>query len=173
MRLGVIIRVIHVPGKRMIKVGVDGVSRGDLNAGVMAGANMLSFVLLLHLSAVDRSEGLLTWLLSWTGDNTIVLGESDWPRPHTNRGTYVGAPASAAAGAVLEWLGKSIRQRLTSVYAVVIPRLFTSTWQKQLGKTADLFLTIPLVVSRLANGQPRATCTRDLTPFVQTSPVAF
>jgi hypothetical protein len=43
MRLGIIIRVIHVSGKRMIQVGVDGVSRGDLNAGVMAGANMLSF----------------------------------------------------------------------------------------------------------------------------------
>jgi hypothetical protein len=46
----------------MIKVGVDGVSRGDLNAGVMAGANMLSFVP-LHLSAVDCLEGLLPWLL--------------------------------------------------------------------------------------------------------------
>jgi hypothetical protein len=60
--LGIIIRVIHVSGKRMIKVGVDGVSRGDLNAGVMAGANMLSFVP-LHLSAVDCLEGLLPWLL--------------------------------------------------------------------------------------------------------------
>ena len=50
----------------MIKVGVNGVSLGDLNAGVMAGANMLSFVP-LHLSAVDCLEGLLPcWLLSWT-----------------------------------------------------------------------------------------------------------
>jgi hypothetical protein len=40
MRLGIIIRVIPVSGKIMIRVGVDGVSRGDLNAGVMAGANM-------------------------------------------------------------------------------------------------------------------------------------
>jgi hypothetical protein len=55
MRLGIIIRVIHVSGKRIIQVSVDGVSRGDLNAGVMAGANTLSFVP-LHLSAVDRSE---------------------------------------------------------------------------------------------------------------------
>jgi hypothetical protein len=144
MRLGIIIRVIHVSGKRMIQVGVDGVSRGDLNnAGVMAGVNMLSFVP-LHLSAFDRSEELLSWLLSWTGNNTVVLGESDWPRPHANRGTYVWAPAPAAAGAALEWLGESIHKRPTSVHVVVIPRLFTSTWRKQLGEKADCLLTIPL-----------------------------
>jgi len=62
MRLGV---------KEMIRVGVDGVSRGgNLNAGVMAGAHMLLFVP-LHLSAFDRSEGLLSWLLSWLGENTL------------------------------------------------------------------------------------------------------
>ena len=143
MRLGIIIRAIDVSGKRMIQVGVDGVSRGDLNAGVLAGANMPSFVP-LHLSAVDRSEELLSWLLSWTGNNTVVLGKSDWPRPHSNCGTYVWAAAPAAAGAALEWLGESIHKRPTSVHVVVIPRLFTLTWRKQLGKTADCLLTIPL-----------------------------
>jgi hypothetical protein len=87
MRLGIIlIRVIHVSGKRMITVGVDGVSRGDLNAGVMAGANML-LIVPLDLSTVEPSEELLSWLLSWTGENTVVLGEPDWTRPrHANSG---------------------------------------------------------------------------------------
>jgi len=119
------------------------VSGGDLNAGVMAGANMLYFVP-LHFSAVDRSEELLHWLLSWTGVDTAVLEESDWPRPHANRGTYVWTPAPAAAGSVLEWLRESIHKRPTSVHVVVIPRLFTLSWQKQLGKTADIWFTIPL-----------------------------
>jgi hypothetical protein len=90
MRLGIIIGVVHVLGKTMIRVGVDGVSRGDLNANVLAGAYMLSFVP-LHLSALERSEGLLPWSLSWTGENTFVLGEADWPRPHMNGGTYLWA----------------------------------------------------------------------------------
>jgi len=77
-------------------------------------------------------------------DDTAVLEESDWRRPHVNSGTYVWAPAPAAAGSALEWLGESIHKRLTSVHVVVIPRLFTSSWRKQLGKTADIWLTIPL-----------------------------
>ena len=143
MKLSIIIWVIHVFGKRMIRVGVDGVSRGSLNAGVMAGANMLSFVP-LHLSAFERSEALLPWLLSWSGESTVVLGESDWSRPHMNGGTYVWAPAPAAAGAALELLGESIHKRPTSVHVVLIPRLFTSSWREQLGKTSDILLTIPL-----------------------------
>jgi hypothetical protein len=108
----------------MIRVGVDGVSRGDLNAGIMAGASMLS-LRPLHLSARERSEGLLLWLLSWLGDNTVVPSESDSPRPHTNGGTYLWAPAPNAA-----WLGESIQKRPTSVHVVVIPCLFTSSWRK-------------------------------------------
>ena len=53
MELGVRIMVVHVSGKRMILTGIDGVSRGDMNAGVMAGADMLSFVP-LNLSAMHR-----------------------------------------------------------------------------------------------------------------------
>lgn len=44
MRYGMVIHVIHVSGKRMIAQGTDGVSRGFLMEGVMAGDDMLSFV---------------------------------------------------------------------------------------------------------------------------------
>jgi len=37
-----VIHVIHVSGKRMIAQGTDGVSRGFLMEGVMAGDDMLS-----------------------------------------------------------------------------------------------------------------------------------
>ena len=55
---------IHVAGTRMISQGTDGLSRGDLREGVMRGAGMLSFVP-LHLSAVERSESLKSWVTSW------------------------------------------------------------------------------------------------------------
>jgi len=149
----------------MIKVGVNGVSLGDLNAGVMAGANMLSFVP-LHLSAVDCLDGLLRWLLRWTGDNTVVLGESDWPRPHTNCWTYVcsigvaqGVHSPQAAG-------------LSS--CCCDPAFVHFVLAEAVGENGIHVAEDPSWLSCLANGQPRASCTRDLTPpLVQTSPVAF
>jgi len=64
------------------------VSRGDMNAGVMAGADMLSYVP-LHLSSLQRSPSLRGWLKEWIGDGGLFLEASDWPRKHLNHGTYV------------------------------------------------------------------------------------
>ena len=38
------IHIVHISGKRMIAQGRDGCSRGSLMEGVIAGADMLSFV---------------------------------------------------------------------------------------------------------------------------------
>ena len=57
MQTGCRIYLVHVAGTRMIAQGSDGLSRGDQNAGVMAGRDMLSFVP-LNLSAFDRSSNL-------------------------------------------------------------------------------------------------------------------
>jgi hypothetical protein len=53
MQAGWKLHVIHVAGTRTIRQGSDGLSRGDLLTGVMAGQSMLSFVP-LHLSATER-----------------------------------------------------------------------------------------------------------------------
>jgi hypothetical protein len=53
------VHLIHVAGTRMIWQGSDALSRGDENAGIMAGEDMLSFVP-LHKQAIDRSENLLS-----------------------------------------------------------------------------------------------------------------
>jgi hypothetical protein len=58
------IHLIHVSGTRMISSGVDGLSRGDHNAGVMAGESMLSFVPLSQ-NAAERSAAVLPWVRSW------------------------------------------------------------------------------------------------------------
>ena len=143
MELGVRIMVVHVLGKRMILTGIDGVSRGGMNAGVMAGADMLSYVP-LHLSLLQRSLSLRGWLKEWIGDGGLFLEASDWPRKHLNHGTYVWSPPPAAAPAALDGLGESIHKRPTSVHVVVVPRLLTALWRKQLGKLTDVMLTVPL-----------------------------
>ena len=143
MELGVRIMVVHVSGKRMILIGIDGVSRGNMNAGVMAGADMLSYVP-LHLSSLQRSPSLRGWLEEWIGDGGLFLEAADWLQKHFNHGTYVWSPPPAAAPAALEWLGGSIRKRPTSVHVIVIPRLLTALWRKQMGKLSDVMLTVPM-----------------------------
>jgi len=57
---GLRLHLIHVAGSRMQAQGTDGLSRGDLNAGVMRGKSMLSFAP-LHSSPLDRTGGILPW----------------------------------------------------------------------------------------------------------------
>jgi hypothetical protein len=59
------LHVIHVSGQRMIAQGTGGLSRGDLDMGVMEGTAMLSFIP-LHLGALDRSPGVQSWCSDYT-----------------------------------------------------------------------------------------------------------
>ncbi len=137
--------LIHVAGTRMIAQGTDGLSRGDQNAGVMMGVDMLDYIL-LHRTAVERSPSVETWVHSWAGPsetNTYqCLSENEWPLAHPSRGTYVWYPAPAAAPAAVEWLACSIHKRVTSIHIMIVPRLMTAWWFKILNKTADLIFKI-------------------------------
>ena len=62
----------HVSGERMKAQGSDGLSRGNLNVGVMAGIAMLDFVP-THLNAFERSPPLLPWIQTWTGKDVLEL----------------------------------------------------------------------------------------------------
>jgi hypothetical protein len=142
------IHLIHVAGSRMISTGVDGLSRGDHNAGVMAGDSMMSFVPLAQ-NAAERSAALLPWVKSWASpkDKTKevkVLSPTEWCDPHPNEGTYVWVPPPAAAAAAIDWLSQSIHKRPQSVHIVLVPRLMTAMWRKKLSKTSDLLFTVPL-----------------------------
>jgi hypothetical protein len=142
------IHLIHVAGTRMIWSGIDGLSRGDHNAGVMTGESMLSFVP-LSKSASERSKNLLSWVHSWAGDaggrqKVSVLSPTDWCGAHPEGNTYVWLPPPAAAEAAFEWLGQSIHKRPNSTHLVLVPRLMTACWRKKLSKTSDLLFTIPV-----------------------------
>lgn len=134
--------IVHVSGKRMIECGVDAISRGSKNTGIMAGASIHSFIP-LHESALDRSKTLLDWILDWGGSDVESFTPSHWPIVHRDGGSYLWSPPPAAADAALEWLGESIHKRSSSIHIVVVPRLMTSRWRKTLGKICDLELTIP------------------------------
>ena len=69
---GVIHRYVHVSGKRMIAAQIDGLSRGDLEGGVMAGHSMLDY-LPLHRGAMELAPGPRSFHGSNRGWKTIGL----------------------------------------------------------------------------------------------------
>jgi len=161
------INFIHVAGSRMIAQGTDGLSRGDLGEGVMKGSSMLSFVP-LHLTATHRSVQLLTWAKSWieptlrNNEKLEVLSEEDWFwRAHdivgggTNAdgiwipkfkaGIFLWLPPPAAGQFAVEELRAARNKRTQSLHIVLIPRLFTPLWKRQLSRVSDLYFELPFV----------------------------
>jgi hypothetical protein len=78
--------VSHVSGKRMIKEGTNGVSRGQLREGVTAGESMLSFIPSKE-DPLDRAPRFKSWIKSWTGELAEFLSREGWfERGHDNPG---------------------------------------------------------------------------------------
>ena len=164
MTAGAKIHLCHVSGTRMIAQGADGLSRGNLNVGVMAGKSMLNFVP-LHLDALTRSPNLKLWIEDWMGGdkrNIEWLKPNDWfdrghdllpgsrernvdgwDLPSVQPGIFVWSPAPAACLAAVEELRKARHKRVASHHLFVVPRLMQPEWRKQLSKAADLVITLP------------------------------
>jgi hypothetical protein len=162
MKNGVMVHLCHVSGERMKAQGSDGLSRGNLNVGVMAGRSMLDFVP-THLNAFERSSTLLPWIKTWTGSDKLeLLGPQEWftrghdiqshkweinvdglKMPTVKSGFFVWSPAPAAAETAVEELRRARHKRQRSHHLVIIPRLMQPYWRKQLYKAADVVITLP------------------------------
>jgi hypothetical protein len=185
-KFGVLVTVSHVSGKRMIAQGVDGLSRGLLNEGVMAGESFLSFVP-FHLSAVDRSSEVCDWVKSWAGEEVLLLEPEDWFErghdlvggkvredgfwvPEFRRGCYLWAPPPAAANVALEELQVARLKRQDFFHILIVPRLMTPEWLKQLHKVSDIVFTLPLGSSAWSH-EMYEPCLVGLTfPFLSITP---
>jgi len=151
--------VSHVSGKRMQRQGTDGISRGHLREGISLGECMLSFCP-WGQSAIERHPQLKDWLASTFGSAFEFLQPRDWYgrghdhdggfRDHKNfyrlkirAGHFFWIPPPAAADACIEEIRKARLKRRNSSHIVLIPRLATPLWLKQLNKAADMVLSIP------------------------------
>ena len=141
------IHMVHVAGTRMIWQGTDGLSRGDRNAGVMAGESMLSFIP-LHKNAMERSSRVLTWITEWASEDESrplkVLHHNDWPKNLITESTYVWAPPPAAADVAAEFMAQTIHKRHTSTHIFICPRLMTARWMRFIIKASDVVFVIPV-----------------------------
>ena len=99
MTHGLHVNMVWIAGTRMIAHGTDGLSRGDLTSGVMAGDSFLSHIPLDH-EAFARSMTLLEWLENalprkwkWlkTGEDWFIQSFDD------SLGRYVWNPPPALA----------------------------------------------------------------------------
>jgi len=162
MKLGVRIWVVHVSGSRMIMTGIDGVSRGDMDAGVMAGADMLSFIP-LNLSAMHQSSKLTNWLQSWICDGANFLEPWD-----------VCVVASSSSGSGSFGVAGQISSQASNVCACDSdPAVTHSFVEKTVGKNYGLDVDSSSGLSCLASRQPGTVDSRDLTSFIEIFPLAF
>jgi hypothetical protein len=155
------LHVIHIPGTRMIKLGVDGLSRGNMGEGVMKDPDIFLKDVLLNLGLHERSPEMVQWFCNVFGiKSSDVLEPADWFEkgrnvvgwerkgsspwyPKIKPSTYLWTPAPAAAQYAVEQLRKARHRRQALLHILVIPRLFTSLWRKQLYKLADIVFEIP------------------------------
>jgi hypothetical protein len=179
--------VVHISGKRMIFQGSDAVSRGQLGEGVTAGADMLSFIS-LDKSAIERSPTLLEgWIKSWAGTGTEFLESEGWFErghdligggvdecgywaPRHKSGTFVWFPPPAAAAVAIEELRKARIKRQDSLHIVVIPRLLTPEWLRQLFKVSDIVFFIPPSTSFWPGAMLEPLVVALIFPFARSAP---
>jgi hypothetical protein len=134
------IHVVWIAGTRMIAQGTDGLSRGDLTSGVMAGDSFLSHIP-LSLGAFARSEPLRKWLedalpRNW---NWLDTGADWFDKPFNDpKGRYVWNPPPALADVALEQLCEAKHVHPLSSHVFVCPVLLTGRWRRQCLKAADV-----------------------------------
>ena len=190
LRIGIKIHVFHVAGTRMIAQGTDGVSRGYLGHGVMAGETMSAFIP-LHLGAGQRGKPsvLMSWIREWAGAEAIVLNEMGWyqqghdiegwergedgrSRPKIADGprTYIWAPAPMAAEVALGELRKARIKRQSSAHIFVCPRLCCNQWLRHLFKAADFVFEVPVGSSFWGSDMHEPLLIGVLFPFIRVEP---
>jgi hypothetical protein len=137
------IHLIWVAGTRMIEQDTDGLYRGDLSNGVMAGDSML-FHVPLNTGAFSRSPALRDWRLKCPGPAWEVLTAESWFNRGHQVGSFVWVPSSAVADPALEQLCEARHTHPGNAHMFVYPALMTARWRKQLRKVSDVMFQVPV-----------------------------
>ena len=125
----------HVSGKRMIKMGFDGLSRGDFDSGIMLGRDIRTLVP-LGVSAFDFEDNRIeVWLRSWMGiDFEPPLPVNEWFALGHQPGIHIWAPPPAGALSIaLEELAQSKMKRPFEVLHVFVcpGLLYFEEWRRR------------------------------------------
>jgi hypothetical protein len=70
------IKLIHVAGTRLIEIGINGLSRGEVDMAKIANPSNLHVP--LHLSPLERCSALEEWIGLWTNEGQTFCAPMDW-----------------------------------------------------------------------------------------------
>jgi len=122
----------------------DGLSQGHIDAGVLGGNHMLSYIP-IHLSAVARSPNVHAWVDSWSGPETFSrLQAYNWFNKGHQAGHWLRCPPPTAANVALEQLATAVHKRPYTHHIVLILRLMMASWRTFLGKLCNLVFMVSL-----------------------------
>ena len=138
----VFLHCFHISGERMIKTGIDGLSRGDRDSGVTLGHDLRAFIP-LEVSAFDHPDNdLKTWCKVWMGaDFSDPLQPRDWFVKGQLPGVHIWAPPPGAALIALKEVARSRHKRPKHVtHVIMIPRLlYQEEWRSRFEKEVDIW----------------------------------
>lgn len=142
---GVFIKCFHISGERMKATGIDGASRGDMDAGIALGYDVRPY-LPLDLSAFDYPDNSLeSWCKSWMGvDYRPPLSTMEWFAPGKRPGVQLWAPCAALALTAMKQLSlvRLVRPYDTT-HVVLIPRLlYQEEWRRRFEKEMDIWFIL-------------------------------
>ena len=162
----VFVRVVWVAGTRMIEQGTDGLSRGDLMTGVMAGGDMLMYVP-LNKTAEERQSALADWLKSCAPSFPWkVLDTKDWFDRAFEDDDFIWMPPPAIADVAVDQLCEARHIRTRTGHIFVCPALMTNRWRKKLGKVADCVFTVPVGCSLWSESQHEPLIVAFVCPYL-------
>lgn len=162
MRADLKLFLVHVAGTRMIAQGTDGLSRGMMCEGVMAGKDMLDYVDLAR-SAFDRRPEIADFIRKWVGIKSLKpLAAEEWytlghgvvggyrdrhdiwiPSHAPNGQVYWWDPPPVVADVALEEALKARHKRTDATHIFTIPRLFAPAWLRLFHKMSDFVVKLP------------------------------
>jgi hypothetical protein len=141
----VYINCFHISGDRMIASGVDGLSRGNYDAGISLGFDLRQFMP-LNISAWEIAGDVLAqWCRDWMGeDYSPLLSPEGWFDLGHWPGVHLWTPPPAAALIALKELSRAKHKRPSEVSNVVmIPRLlWDEEWCSRFEKEMDFWFIL-------------------------------
>ncbi|KAL7564156.1 hypothetical protein ACA910_021131 [Epithemia clementina (nom. ined.)] len=170
----IFVHVIWVAGTRMIAQGTDGLSRGDLMHGVLAGVNMLQYVS-LNLTSEERQPGLSDFFISLARDSFtfVSLNAEGWFGRSFEIGNFLWIPPPAADDVTVEKMCESKHIRPESAHIFIAPALMTCRWRKRLGRVADVVFSVPVDTPLWSKAQHKPLIVAFVLPYFRTRPWQF
>jgi hypothetical protein len=151
LRGNFVVNIFHISGTRMIEIGVDALSHGEMHLGDLGSIPLSAAP--LHMSPVQRAPGLAAWVRSWLDSSATIATPSDWFHDAQQWGAqYAEQPVSqswvwdlppAAAIHALEELGVARLKRHELLRGVVlIPNLLQHEWHRRFIRVVDVYFQI-------------------------------